>query len=104
MLAGSDISLSLLVVLAQPPPYPPPLAREGRVGVRFDRARTIKIRPVLLVLLGTLSASIFQRLVAWVNSISKSCPFSKRAFAPFSRNGAIISNKSGSGANARDVT
>src|SRR5262245_40157751 len=87
-----------------PHPALPPLAGEGSGGVRFDKAWTTRIRPPLLVLLGTLSASIFQFLVALVNSISKSCPFGKRAFAPFFRNGAIISNKSGSGANARAVT
>src|SRR5262249_40274986 len=79
-------------------------AAEDRADARFDRAWTISIRPALLVLLGTISASIFQLLVALVNSISRSCPFSKRAFAPFFNMGAIISNKSGSGAKARAVT
>src|SRR5260370_3953441 len=83
-LAGSDMILSSS--WCRPLPYPPPLAGKGRAGVRLDRAWTIKIRPALLVLLGMVSASIIQCLVAMVNSISKSCPFGKKAFAPFFRN------------------
>src|SRR5688572_12206128 len=53
-----------------------------RLGWRGSQWRTLTIRLLGLVLLGTRIGSNFQYLDAWVNSDPTSCPFRNRPCAP----------------------